>query len=385
MAVLISVIFLSFIGLGLPDTVVGSIWPIIQKDTLSSIYGAGIITLIVQCGTVISSLYSSKLVIKYSTRIVTFFSIILTSIALILFSLSYNFIFLIIASIPLGLGAGSVDAALNGYAANHFSSNVMNFLHGFWGIGAFAGPFIMSMFIKHEISWRIGYVVISFILIFIAFTVFLSKKYWIKEKNIYTSKEYISNISALKIPLVKPALVSFSFFSYIELTTGLWISSFLVYCFNVLPANAALMTALYYGSITIGRIITGLFSHNFQNYQLIRAGQIIVISGCFLMASNNVYIAVTGILLIGFGSSPIYPAMLHSTPKIFGEKASLTIMGLQMAVTYTGGAIAPLIFGLMADKLSFNILPFYILFGALIIFTSSEYLNYKIKINKIIQ
>lgn len=384
MIVLLSVIFLSFIGLGLPDTIIGSIWPTIQKDTLSYVYGAGVITLIIQCGTVISSLYSSKLVYKYSTRIVTFFSIILTSIALILFSLSYNFIFLIIASVPLGIGAGSVDAALNGYAAKYFSSNVMNFLHGFWGIGAFAGPFIMSMFIKYEISWRIGYILISFILIIIAIFVFISKKYWIKEESMQVQNEYVTNIKALTLPLVKPALLSFSFFSYIELTTGLWISSFLVFCFNLSSSYAAFITALYYGSITLGRLITGVFSHKFQNHILIRTGEIIVILGCILMASNSLHIVITGILLIGLGSSPIYPAMLHSTPKIFGEKATLTITGLQMAVTYTGGATAPLIFGLMADKFSFSILPFFILFGALIIFILSEYLNYKIKVNKII-
>ena len=164
MAVLLSVIFLSFIGLGLPDTILGSIWPVIQKDINAPVYSAGIITLIVQAGTVISSLFSSKLVYKYSTQMITFFSILLTSTALIIFAFSYNVLFLFAAAVPLGLGAGSVDAALNGYVANNFKSNIMNFLHAFWGIGAFLGPFTMSFFIKSDYGWRAGYIFTAFIL-----------------------------------------------------------------------------------------------------------------------------------------------------------------------------------------------------------------------------
>ena len=365
MAVLLSVIFLSFIGLGLPDTILGSIWPVIQKDINAPVYSAGIITLIVQAGTVISSLFSSKLVYKYSTQMVTFFSILLTSAALIIFAFSYNVFFLFAAAIPLGLGAGSVDAALNGYVANNFKSNIMNFLHGFWGVGAFLGPFTMSFFIKSDC--------------FIALTVFLSRKIWINKNYTSEEKVYISNKEALKIPLVKSALTTFLFFSYIELTTGLWISSYFVYGLGISKYYAALITALFYGSITAGRIITGLFSNNFENYKIIRAGETAIIAGCILMIFGDKYLSVAGAFIIGIGSSPVYPAMLHETPKRFGEKASLTVMGLQMSVSYTGGAIAPLIFGMLADKFSFNLLPFYILFGAVIIFISSEYLNRSLK------
>lgn len=379
MAVLLSVIFLSFIGLGLPDTILGSIWPVIQKDINAPVYSAGIITLIVQAGTVISSLFSSKLVYKYSTQMVTFFSILLTSIALIIFAFSYNVFFLFAAAIPLGLGAGSVDAALNGYVANNFKSNIMNFLHGFWGVGAFLGPFTMSFFIKSDYGWRADYIFTAFILCFIALTVFLSRKIWINKNYTSEEKVYISNKEALKIPLVKSALTTFLFFSYIELTTGLWISSYFVYGLGISKYYAALITALFYGSITAGRIITGLFSNNFENYKIIRAGETAIIAGCILMIFGDKYLSVAGAFIIGIGSSPVYPAMLHETPKRFGEKASLTVMGLQMSVSYTGGAIAPLIFGMLADKFSFNLLPFYILFGAVIIFISSEYLNRSLK------
>lgn len=379
MAVLLSVIFLSFIGLGLPDTILGSIWPVIQKDINAPIYSAGIITLIVQAGTVISSLFSSKLVYKYSTQIVTFFSILLTSIALIIFAFSENVFFLFAAAVPLGLGAGSVDAALNGYVANNFKSNIMNFLHGFWGVGAFLGPFTMSFFIKSDYGWRAGYIFTAIILCFIALTVFLSRKIWINKGNSSEEKVYISNKEALKIPLVKSALTTFLFFSYIELTTGLWISSYFVYGLGISKYYAALITAFFYGSITAGRIITGLFSNNFENYKIIRAGEMAIIAGCVLMIFGDMYLSVAGAFIIGIGSSPVYPAMLHETPRRFGEKASLTVMGLQMSVSYTGGALAPLIFGMFADKFSFNLLPYYILFGAVIIFISSEYLNRSLK------
>lgn len=379
MAVLLSVIFLSFIGLGLPDTILGSIWPIIQKDINAPVYSAGIITLIVQAGTVISSLFSSKLVYKYSTQMITFFSILLTSIALIIFAFSYNVLFLFAAAVPLGLGAGSVDAALNGYVANNFKSNIMNFLHGFWGVGAFLGPFTMSFFIKSDYGWRAGYIFTAIILCFIALTVFLSRKIWINKGNSSEEKVYISNKEALKIPLVKSALTTFLFFSYIELTTGLWISSYFVYGLGISKYYAALITAFFYGSITAGRIITGLFSNNFENYKIIRAGEMAIIAGCVLMIFGDMYLSVAGAFIIGIGSSPVYPAMLHETPRRFGEKASLTVMGLQMSVSYTGGALAPLIFGMFADKFSFNLLPYYILFGAVIIFISSEYLNRSLK------
>ena len=379
MAVLLSVIFLSFIGLGLPDTILGSIWPVIQKDINAPVYSAGIITLIVQAGTVISSLFSSKLVYKYSTQMITFFSILLTSIALIIFAFSYNVLFLFAAAVPLGLGAGSVDAALNGYVANNFKSNIMNFLHGFWGVGAFLGPFTMSFFIKSDYGWRVGYIFTAFILCFIALTVFLSRKIWINKGNSSEEKVYISNKEALKIPLVKSALTTFLFFSYIELTTGLWISSYFVYGLGISKYYAALITAFFYGSITAGRIITGLFSNNFENYKIIRAGEMAIIAGCVLMIFGDIYLSVAGAFIIGIGSSPVYPAMLHETPRRFGEKASLTVMGLQLSVSYTGGALAPLIFGMFADKFSFNLLPYYILFGAVIIFISSEYLNRSLK------
>lgn len=379
MAVLLSVIFLSFIGLGLPDTILGSIWPVIQKDIDAPVYSAGIITLIVQAGTVISSLFSSKLVYKYSTQMITFFSILLTSTALIIFAFSYNVLFLFAAAVPLGLGAGSVDAALNGYVANNFKSNIMNFLHGFWGVGAFLGPFTMSFFIKSDYGWRAGYIFTAIILCFIALTVFLSRKIWINKGNSSEEKVYISNKEALKIPLVKSALTTFLFFSYIELTTGLWISSYFVYGLGISKYYAALITAFFYGSITAGRIITGLFSNNFENYKIIRAGEMAIIAGCVLMIFGDMYLSVAGAFIIGIGSSPVYPAMLHETPRRFGEKASLTVMGLQMSVSYTGGALAPLIFGIFADKFSFNLLPYYILFGAVIIFISSEYLNRSLK------
>lgn len=379
MAVLLSVIFLSFIGLGLPDTILGSIWPVIQKDINAPVYSAGIITLIVQAGTVISSLFSSKLVYKYSTQMVTFFSILLTFIALIIFAFSENVLFLFAAAVPLGLGAGSVDAALNGYVANNFKSNIMNFLHGFWGVGAFLGPFTMSFFIKSDYGWRAGYIFTAVILCFIALTVFLSRKIWVNKGNSSEEKVYISNKEALKIPLVKTALITFSFFSYIELTTGLWISSYFVYGLGISKYYAALITAFFYGSITAGRIITGLFSNNFENYKIIRAGEMAIIAGCVLMIFGDMYLSVAGAFIIGIGSSPVYPAMLHETPRRFGEKASLTVMGLQMSVSYTGGALAPLIFGMLADRFSFNLLPYYILFGAVIIFISSEYLNRSLK------
>ena len=255
----------------------------------------------------------------------------------------------------------------------------MNFLHGFWGVGAFSGPFLMSLLIKSNISWRIGYIIVAGMLLFIALIVFISRKIWTEKNSRSEEKIYISNKEALKIPLVKSALISFSFFSYIELTTGLWISSYFFFVLEVSSYYSALITALFYGSITAGRIILGFFSNRFENYKIIRAGEIVIILGCVLMVAGNIYMSVIGALMIGIGSSPVYPAMLYETPKRFGEQSSLTVMGLQMAVSYTGGAISPFIFGVLASIFSFNLLPYYILFGAVIIFLSSEYLNYNLK------
>ncbi len=207
----------------------------------------------------------------------------------------------------------------------------------------------------------------------------MSRKIYVNTGNRIEEKVYISNKNALKIPLVKSDLISFSFFSYIELTTGLWISSYFIYSLGISEYCAALITAFFYGSIAAGRIITEIFSNNFENYKIIRLGEITIIIGCLLMIFGNIYLSVAGIFVTGICSSPVYPVMLYEIPKRFGEQASLKLWGFKWHYLIPAELFHRLFLKLFADEFSFNLLPYYILFGAVIIFISSEYLNRSLK------
>lgn len=380
LTLLLIIIYLSFISLGLPDSLLGSAWPVIQKDLSMDMSTVGIISIMISSGTIVSSLLSGKLINRFGTGKVTFVSVAMTAVALFGFSIAPSFTWLCIVSIPLGLGAGSVDAALNNFVAVHYKANHMSWLHCFWGVGATLGPIIMSFFIARNNDWKNGYFTISMIQFFLVFILFVTLPLWNKiERNrdkVLEEEKNTQNVSAIKIPGVKLALITFVCYCATETTTGLWASSYLVNYKGISVEEAARWSSLFYAGITVGRLLTGFLTVKFNNSILIRYGQIICIIGVIsLILPLPTYFFMIGLIFIGLGCAPIFPSMIHETPKRFGEAKSQSVMGLQMAFGYIGSTVMPPILGFIASRTSIRILPYFLLCYILIMFVSSEKIN----------
>jgi fucose permease len=360
---LLIIIYLSFISLGLPDALLGSAWPSMYALVNVPLHYAGFISMTIAGGTVVSSIFSEKIIRRFDTGIVTAVSVLMTAAALMGFSFSHNFLYLCLCAVPLGLGAGSVDAALNNYVALHYKARHMSWLHCFWGAGASIGPIIMSVFLIHKNSWNLGYRTIGIIQFCLVLVLLVSLPLW-KRNNTTERKSQHKPIKYKKlfsIAGVKQILAAFFCYCTIETITGLWGASFIVIVKKMSPEIAAQWIALYYIGITLGRFISGFITIKLNNRQMIRLGQIII--GCgivvlILPLGNNTVLP--GFFMIGLGCAPIFPSLLHETPKNFGEEYSQAIMGIQMASAYVGTTLMPPLFGRIALYTSFNIFPLFI-------------------------
>lgn len=377
LTVLLVIIYLAFISLGLPDSLLGAAWPAMQTDLSVALQGAGAISMIVSGGTIVSSLASSKIIQRFGTGKVTFISVTMTAMALLGFSVSPSFIWLCIMAIPLGLGAGSVDAALNNFVALHYEASHMSWLHCFWGLGATLGPVIMSLFIIRNNQWRQGYFTISIIQFCLVLVLLGTLGLWKRfEKSLDNSsheEKSTSNVGVLRIPGVKLALVSFAAYCATEATAGLWGSSYLVNYKGLSAGEAARWVSMFYAGITIGRLITGFITMKLTNKMLIRMGQIVCMIGAIvLLLPLPIYFSMIGLVFVGLGCAPIFPCMLHETPNRFGKEVSQSIMGLQMAFAYMGTTVMPPLLGLIASKTSIVIFPYFLLCYILIMLVSTE-------------
>ena len=368
--ILLIIIYLSFIGLGLPDTMLGAAWPAMYRDLSAPIHYAGIISMITAAGSVVSSLMSARITRFAGTGVVTVSSVFLTAMALIGFSFSNNVVWLFILAIPLGLGAGSVDAALNNYVALHFKARHMNWLHCFWGIGASIGPLIMSAQLKATGSWSQGYMTVGIIQLCIVIVLLATLPLWKRSKREQGDKHaestpHLSFRKIAQLPGVKQMLLGFFCYCTIEVVAGTWGTSFMVTIRNISPENAARWIGLYYIGITAGRFISGLFTLKINNLQLIRLGQIVILLGIVLMLLPYNASITTGFMVFGLGCAPIFPSMLHETPRSFGREYSQSIIGMQMASASLASTIMPMIFGSLASAFDFSIFPFFL--GALLL------------------
>lgn len=385
MTTLLLIIYIAFISLGLPDSLLGSAWPIMRVDLSAQLDVAGYVMMAVTAGTIVSSLLSNRLTTRFGTGRVTLISVALTALALYGYSWAPGVPWLFVMAVPMGLGAGSVDAALNNFVALHYKSRHMSWLHCFWGIGATVGPAIMSLFLLAPDGWRRGFMTIAFIQTAVVLLLLVSQPLWKKAvaggaaNDADAGKKLVTNREALRIPYVKLALVSFAFFSATELTTGLWSSSYLV-SIKGLPADrAALWTGYFYAGITVGRFVSGLVTAKLKSEQLIRLGQWICVAGALLLlAPLPTIFSMVGIILMGLGTAPIFPSMLHETPNRFGANVSGAIMGLQMAFAYLGGTLMPPLFGAVAQATTLRLFPYFLLVYSLIMLAASESLNKKI-------
>ncbi|KKI92921.1 MFS transporter [Bacillus sp. SA1-12] len=380
------IIYLAFISLGLPDSLLGVAWPVMQPELGVPLETAGLLFMTIAGGTIISSLLSGAVLKRFGTGNVTFVSCLMTAVALLGFTLAPSLFWLIVCAIPLGLGAGSVDAGLNNYVATHYKAHHMSWLHCFWGVGATLGPIIMAQFISGQNAWRNGYLTIACIqfalVVILLFTLPLWKKVASKsgatlnEEKVDPNSDYVKTVKPLQINGVKLALISFLFYCGVESTMGLWGSSFLVNVKGLHAEAAAQWVSLYYGGITIGRLITGFITLKVSNRTLIRLGQILALSGsALLVLPLPSSFSLVGFIMIGLGLAPIFPCMLHETPARFGKEHSQTIMGYQMAVAYTGSTFLPPLLGYMASHVTIGIFPFFIVISVAMMLFVSERLN----------
>jgi len=365
MTLLLVVIFTCFIGVGLPDSLLGTAWPAMYREFDLPISLAGYISSTVSLCTVISSLMSSRLINRFGTYLVTGVSTLLTVIALFGYSLSGHAAFFFLFAIPLGLGAGSIDAALNNYVANHYSIAQMNFLHCFYGIGVTVSPYVMSLALGAG-DWRNGYRAIALVQLGIALISFASLPLWRKaSENTFAANEEAKTLSLkelFKMPAVTLNCLAFFGINALELCAGQWSSSFFVNTKGLAPDSAAKAAMLFYVGLALGRFLSGLISAKLTHMQIVKLASVILILSVILFALPlPVYFSCAALLLIGLGVGPIYPVLTHLTPQNFGKEISQSVMGVQQAASYTGIMIMPWLFGVLAQGFSTALLPFYLM------------------------
>lgn len=370
-SLLLALIYVSFISLGLPDSLLGSAWPQMQESLGVSLSLGGVISFLITASTILSSLMSHRVIQRFGTGGVTMCSVAMTALALLGFSLSDSFLVLCLWAIPYGLGAGSVDAALNNFVALHCKAKHMSWLHCFWGIGATGGPYIMGLCLSCGMGWQAGYRTISFLQMALTLILLLSLPLWKKQELPLSGGETVRPQTPqwrklLKRPGVKAALTAFFFYSALELTTGLWGSSYMVAVRGISPETAAKWISLFYLGITAGRFFSGFLTLRFSDDTMVRLGEGTAIVGIILLLLplHNLFLCV-GLILTGLGCAPIYPSLLHATPQRFGKSLSQSLMGTQMAISYLGSTTMPPVSGFLSEKISMGLYPVLLLVFAL--------------------
>lgn len=389
---ILSIIYLAFISLGLPDSLLGAGWPVISESLNVPISYAGIVSMIIAACTIFSSLLSIRVTHKFGVGVVTVTSVGLTAVSLLGISLTPNFLCICLWSIPYGFGAGGVDAALNNYVALHYKARHMSWLHCFWGIGASISPYIMGYCLLQDKNWRGGYSSVSFIqfalfaLIFISLPSILkySKKNGNKDSTNLIETKYISIKSALKIKGVPFVLIAFFSYCALETTAGLWATTYLNTYRGIDADLAANFASLFYLGITFGRFINGFLAEKLGDKRTIRVGIGITAIGIIMimLRIEKDIVSLIGLIVIGLGCAPIYPSIIHSTPFNFGKENSQAIVGIQMASAYTGSTFMPLIFGLIVPHTNISLYPFYLFIFIILMIVSNELLNKSVNNNK---
>ena len=414
-SLLLAIIYIAFISLGLPDSLLGSAWPTIYPELGVSVSYAGVISMIIALGTVVSSLMSDRLTRALGTGRVMVLSVGTTAIALFGFSISSAFWMLILWAIPYGLGAGSVDASLNNYVALHYESRHMSWLHCMWGIGAAVSPYIMSYALTSGRGWNMGYRYVSILQIGLTVILFISLPLW-KGRDEGVSEELRAAaetaseaesgalhgavasagssgtdaatapcaaeaespvrhaaVSAkedrpmtlpeiIRLPGAKEIFICFFCYSAVEQTSGLWAASFLTLQKGMASEEAAAFASMFFIGIAIGRAACGFITMKLNDTRMIRMGLVIIAAGiAALLIPGPTMLALTGFILVGLGCAPIYPCIIHSTPAHFGADKSQAVIGVQMASAYIGTSFMPPLFGILAGWLSTALLPFYLL------------------------
>ncbi|SKC56419.1 MFS transporter [Krasilnikoviella flava] len=395
-SLLLAIIYVAFVSLGLPDSLVGAGWPVMHQDLGVPVAFAGIITMIIAGGTILSSLASERMTRRFGVGVVTAVSVGLTAAALVGFSVSGSFWLLCLWAVPYGLGAGAVDAALNNYVALHFAARHMNWLHSFWGLGASISPFIMSYAITSGLGWSSAYRIVGLAQAVLTFVLIISIPLWGKVRPAPPAgtdaapdgqpsgagpsgggHSHVPLATALRIPGVVLILAAFFAYCALESTAILWASTYLVTDRGVEDATAAAFASLFLLGITGGRFLAGFFADHVGDKHLIRGGFAAVGLGVLLIAlpAGTPVPALVGLVVAGLGCAPIYPAIIHSTPVNFGARNSQAVIGIQMAAAYTGSTLAPPTFGVLSTWAGTWIFPLFLAVLVALGLLMSERLN----------
>lgn len=390
-SLLLALIYVAFVSLGLPDSLVGAGWPVMHADLGVPVAFAGIITMIIAGGTILSSLASERVTRRFGAGVVTAVSVGLTAAALVGFSFSGSFWLLCLWAVPYGLGAGAVDAALNNFVALHYAARHMNWLHSFWGLGASISPFIMSYALTSGMGWSSAYRIVGVTQAVLTAVLILSIPLWTKVRPTPAAEHaaaddgapppgggtHVPLAQALRIPGVLLILAAFFAYCALESTAILWASTYLVTDRGVADATAAAFASLFLLGITAGRFLAGFFADRVGDKQLIRGGFAVVGLGVVLVALpvGTPVPALVGLVIAGLGCAPVYPAIIHSTPVNFGPRNSQAIIGIQMAAAYTGSTIAPPAFGALSAWTGAWIFPLFLAVLVALGLVMSERLN----------
>ena len=370
-SIILAIIYAAFISMGLPDSLLGAAWPVMQGGLGVPLSYAGIITMTINLGTIISSLLSDRVIRRFGAGRVTAVCTAMTAAALFGFSVSDRFWLLVLCAVPYGLGGGSIDAALNNYVALHYSSRHMSWLHACWGVGVTISPYIMGAALSAQKGWQAGYHTVGWIQAGLTAVLFATLPLWKRVQwpagDEEVKPKLLSIREAMKIPGVPDVMIEFFAFCAVENCAGLWASTYLVEYRGVDVETAARFAALFYSGLTVGRFLNGFTADRVGDKKMIRIGIALTTVGIIMIAlplQNNMP-ALIGLVITGLGNAPVYPCIIHSTPAHFGAENSQAVIGMQMGSAYIGTLVMPPIFGLIAGRTSSKLLPAYLLFALL--------------------
>ena len=365
---LLAIIYVSFVSLGLPDSVLGAAWPTMVHELSAPLWGAGLVQMTVSFFTIVSSLNSARLIRALGTGRLTAFSVALTAAALLGYSIVPHYVWLVVLAVPMGLGAGGVDSALNNYVALHCEPRHMSWLHCFWGLGTIIGPIILSFALTRGMVWRAGYGVIAALQVVLCAVLFMTLNLWKKDgiAEEERSAKVLSVAQVLAIPGAKAGMITFFCYCALESTLLLWVPTYLVMVRGVGEVQAAAFGTLFCIGMTVGRAASGFMTIRFTPEQMVRIGQAVLVAGCVMLLVPVNAIAFAGVVVCGLGCAPVYPNIMQDTPVNFGAENSQAAIGVQMACAYVGSMFMPTVFATIADVTGYALLPFFVLALAVI-------------------
>ena len=387
---LLGIIYVSFISLGLPDGVMGAAWPAVRADFGQPLAAVGIFTLVGTLCAAAASYFAGAIVKRLGTGVVVAGSCLMTGLALVGYSIVPSFAWLVVLAVPMGIGAGTVDASLNHFVAAHYSSRHMNWLHGFWGIGATAGPLIMGWAVASAAGWTLGARTIGLLQLGLAVVLFLTLRLWAQEDAAQPTADTTSAESATLKPALKPVLntsfkpvnplatwlapITFLLYVAAEMGTGLWAASILATGRGMPLAQAVVWVSVYFGAITVGRFGVGLVANRLGNRKLVQLGICIAALGAALFAAHGWVgdASLAGLVLMGLGCAPIFPSLMHETARRFPDEVARAVIGRQMMFSYAGGSFIPAAFGLLATWVGLGaVMPVVVVLLIVLLFVTS--------------